>query len=639
MAFLRTRTPNKLKNLAFTVPATDLNQVTAAHVDHVRENRDFPESEQVMQKDRSKTGSISSKQSQIEALKLQMRRDEEQRLLDMELERLEAEELRLKTEKSKLKYLKERRSQEEELENLSMGSTNSFESELSCAKTIHSWNMKNEAERHHFHRKPEDELDDPEPMTAHTLAGLENVLHQAFKALSAQAVKDLPQFSGEIMDWPIFENEFYDSTEEFKLTDRENLRRLIKSLHGKAKEVVEPLLTSYEHVGQIMKLLKTNFGRTEWIVAHRLEMLRQLKLVEEGSIESFRDLYNVVIGTCITLKNSNADLYLKNPELVAHVAEKLPMFSRQMWTRHKAALLKDDVVVDLHVFSDWLEYEMQNQLAGMSPTFMTQKKRATVLNVELETCPLCRDSGHDSLNFCDKFKSMSIEQRRTAVMSLKACFRCLKPGHLRANCDGGTTCSLCKENHHTLVHQNYEEEETVHMQSYVTGPRKVLLRVGKVKIRVDDQIREISALFDEGSSLTMIDGKLARDLNVNGVVSPVTYCWTNGAKHREKDSKIVALDIAGSHHSGWLKMHNVRTINHLKLPEVKIDMNLMKELYPSMNMATLETILNTEPKMLIGSDNADLIVPLKTSQLAARGLQLTRCMLGSTVHGRIDYRL
>ena len=51
------------------------------------------------------------------------------------------------------------------------------------------------------------------------------------KALQNRYVRDLPLFSVNIMNWPIFENEYNASTIEYKLMNRENLRRLDNALY------------------------------------------------------------------------------------------------------------------------------------------------------------------------------------------------------------------------------------------------------------------------------------------------------------------------------------------------------------------------------------------------------------------------
>lgn len=122
-------------------------------------------------------------------------------------------------------------------------------------------------------------------------------------------------------------------------------------------------------------------------MAYRLELLRNLDYVKEGNIESFRAFYNAVIGTSVALKNVKAEAYLMNPELISHLAEKLPAFSKQMWVRHKAFLMKQDIIVDFQEFSRWLEDEMENQLATRK-LFCVLARLGSAVKLEYKTCLL-----------------------------------------------------------------------------------------------------------------------------------------------------------------------------------------------------------------------------------------------------------
>ncbi|XP_062537796.1 uncharacterized protein LOC134206123 [Armigeres subalbatus] len=470
-------------------------------------------------------------------------------------------------------------------------------------------------------------------------------------------MKDLPFFTGDVMEWTVFENEFKTSTEEFQLTDRDNLRRLNKALQGKARKTVEALLSSPDNVNQILRMLKSNFGRTEWVVANRLEALRNLENVKEGSIESFRTFYNAVIGTKIAMANAKADNYLMNPELICHLADKLPAFSKQMWVRHKAALMKEGEVIEFKTFSRWLEDEMDNQLASLNPVFNAKKssyqpkQKPMILNItsrnneETRKCPLCSASSHCGLEKCEQFRKLSVAQRRSTANSCKVCYICLKSDHARRNCKSDKKCSICKKNHHELVHSDestrsprYHRTEHQENVCNVNGKNmNTLLRVGKVKIRGPKGVEEVFALFDEGSSLSMMDAAVAENIGLRGPIAPVTYRWTNGILHKEEQSMLLSFRISGpSEQAKWYEVKNIQTVNNIALPPLKFDMAKVKRMYPMLDEDKLAAIQGARPCMLIGSNNAGLIVPLKTVQYSLNGLQLTRCHLGWTVHGVID---
>ncbi|XP_062541825.1 uncharacterized protein LOC134209813 [Armigeres subalbatus] len=360
------------------------------------------------------------------------------------------------------------------------------------------------------------------------------------------------------------------STEEFHLWNRDNLRRLNKALHGKARTTVEPLLSSPDNVDQVIRMLKSNFGRTEWVVANRLEALRNLDAIKEGSIESFRAFYNAVVGTKIAMHNVKADNYLK-----------------QMWIRHKAALIKEDVVVDFNTFVRWLEDEMDNQLASINPVFGAKKPnnqvkpRQVVFNVNSreevaeKKCPLCSVSSHSSLEKCEQFRKLSVAQRRSTAKSCKVCYVCLLSDHARRNCKSDKKCSICNKNHHDLVHSDDVSRNNRPSRSDVASNVcningknvNTLLRVAKVKVCGPNGIEEVFALFDEGSSLSMMDADVATRIGLHGRTSTVNYRWTNGISHKEEHSMILSFNISGpSEQAKWFKASCIHTVKNLDLP-------------------------------------------------------------------------
>ncbi|XP_058837502.1 uncharacterized protein LOC131693593 [Topomyia yanbarensis] len=655
--------------------------------------------------------SVSSKGStcsQIKALELSNQLEEEELRASLEQDRIEAElqlkalqiekDLKLKREQKKAEFLKKKR--EREMLILELKSNSDGSSICSSSSRVHDWVKSVASEQsdatiqHHdfintaqesksqppttaniFNSNPQRETlpnmpnwnrqhglnlnpaSDPAP-TSGVTPEITEVLSHAFKALQNRHVRELPTFSGNIMEWPIFENEFNTSTTEFKLSDRDNLRRLNSALQGKARRTVEALLSSTDNVELIMRMLKSNFGRTEWVVANRLDVLRNLDNVKEGNIESFRFFYNAVVGTAVALKNVGAEMYLLNPELIAHLAEKLPSFSKQMWIRHKADLMRHGGNIDFQAFSRWLEDEMENQLASMNPIVSYRKQspnlkpKQPVLNINNDEeeikCPLCSANDHQSLTKCEKFRKLSVEQRRSVARSCKVCYVCLKPDHNRQKCQSNKTCSVCDKNHHELVHSddvpkqlprqtNFKSQSAENLCHINARSSNTLLRIGKVKIKSENKVHVVFALFDEGSSVSMVDASLAATMGISGPVQPVTYRWTNGITHKDEDSMRLSLQISGPNpQSKWYQLNNVRTIKDINLPCVNFDLEKIKQLYPLLDDDKLEAVQGAVPRILIGSNNAGLIVPLKTIQYSVNGLQLTRCHLGWTIHGEIQ---
>lgn len=100
---------------------------------------------------------------------------------------------------------------------------------------------------------------------------------------------------------------------------------------------------------------------------------------------------------------------------------------------------------------------------------------------------------------------------------------------------------------------------------------------------------------------------------------------------------MLSFRISGpSEQAKLYEVSNIQTVENIALPAVKFDMAKVRQLYPMLDENKLAAIQDACPCMLIGSNNAGLIVPLKTVQYSLDGLQLTRCHLGWTIHGVVD---
>jgi hypothetical protein len=67
------------------------------------------------------------------------------------------------------------------------------------------------------------------------------------------------------------------------------------------------------------------------------------------------------------------------------------------------------------------------------------------------TCIYCEQKGHSLLQ-CPKFKDTSVEERRSALKDLNACFGCLQPGHYVSRCRNRLRCRKCDKQHPTCLH-------------------------------------------------------------------------------------------------------------------------------------------------------------------------------------------
>lgn len=97
-------------------------------------------------------------------------------------------------------------------------------------------------------------------------------------------IQDLPEFSGEPEEWPLFYTAYCQSTAAYGYTNFENNQRLQKCLKGEAKEIVLSLLIHPDNVNAVIEQLKFRFGRPEQLIHSQLKRVRELPFINENNL-------------------------------------------------------------------------------------------------------------------------------------------------------------------------------------------------------------------------------------------------------------------------------------------------------------------------------------------------------------------
>lgn len=163
-----------------------------------------------------------------------------------------------------------------------------------------------------------------------------------------------------------------------------------------------------------------------------------------------------------------------------------------------------------------------------------------------KNCVVCLEK-RPGLWKCDKFETLSYEQKREIVQRHKLCNKCLSAGHFAKSCPRVNfrfQIPECGKGHHTLMHRNPRcdnEQTTVrgneetgagndarsntkeaadHVTSVVTsaGNGRVCLGVVPVKVQAikGEAVIETYALLDNGSEATLCHKTLAQRLKLKG---------------------------------------------------------------------------------------------------------------------------
>ncbi|XP_062702635.1 uncharacterized protein LOC134285592 [Aedes albopictus] len=489
--------------------------------------------------------------------------------------------------------------------------------------------------------------------------------------------KELPEFTGDPIDWPLFVSSYTNSTRMCGYTDDENLMRLQRCLKGNAKEAVRGHLYHPSSVPQVMATLETLFGRPELIVKCLMNKVHATPAPKAEKLESLISFGLVVQNLCSQLRSMGMDAHLSNPTLLQELVEKLPANIKLDWALYQRQV----PVVDLNAFGTYMTTIVS---AASNVTFYTEPLRkqekpkgkdkgfinahssepdqkinrevqkgdsSAISTYQPKPCLMCKKDGH-KLRDCNSFKNLSLENRWKTTQQLNLCRRCLIP-HGKWPCKA-TVCGEgnCNERHHQLLHPGKPHAPSSEVPTSSKGhstslppanvnvhrqlPCPVLFRILPVTLHGKTASINTLAFLDDGSSYTLMEKGLADELGVEGEVEPLCLQWTSNIQRTEWDSLNVQLEISAAGKDRKHSLECVRTVESLNLPPQSLDYEGMASKFDYLQGLPVDSYSAAAPRILIGADNAKLLLTLKKREGRYCEPVAAKTRLGWTIYGKVE---
>jgi len=134
---------------------------------------------------------------------------------------------------------------------------------------------------------------------------------------------------------------------------------------------------------------------------------------------------------------------------------------------------------------------------------------------------------------------------------------------------------------------------------------QLLFRILSVTLYGAGRQVDTYALLDEGSSVTMIDDELRRDLGVRGEHRQLNIQWFGGRASREP-SNVVSLEISGAGKPTRHALRNVYSVSSLSLPMQTLGRRDVQGVHKGARL----------PMKPFGLDHGHLGLPLRTRRFA-----------------------
>ncbi|XP_048484628.1 uncharacterized protein LOC119690594 [Plutella xylostella] len=472
-------------------------------------------------------------------------------------------------------------------------------------------------------------------------------------------IQDLPTLNGNSSEWLPFRAAYQETEKLF--TKIENVARLRKSLRGAALEAVSCLLISDPNPVVIIQGLERRFGRPEALILNELDKVKKLPKLAESPRDLciFASKLANIVATIEALKKPH---FLYNPEIERTAIEKLTPILRDKWyeynfTQHgEEANLKKLSTYLNHEADKCSPYAALEQIDNSAPTPVSAREKAAKKTTERtyaaenthkqeeDGCPMCKQA--HKLPACTRFTEKTTDERWEIAKQNKLCFRCLRSTHRRFSCKA-KPCGVsgCKLSHHKLLHheavkkEDKREEVTASTTEKPTVAannserRRAYLKIAPVVLTGPHSSIETYALFDEGSTITIIDADVANSLGLDGPTDPMWVQGVSGKEVRHSKSKKVDFTIRGKHTQEEFKLEDSRTVEKLDFITQTVK---KEEVDDCSHLSDIQEELAYEgasPKLLIGQDNWDLIVSREVRGGRRNQPVASRTQLGWVLHG------
>lgn len=462
--------------------------------------------------------------------------------------------------------------------------------------------------------------------------------------------KDLPEFGGNPSDWTIFYNAYVRTTEKCGYSNDENLERLLKTLKGDARKLVKARLITSDTVPSVIETLRRRFGNPTFIINELIQNARKIPSLKNDNIDSLLDLAAAVEDLVATIVYSHLQDELRNRTLLNELVMKLPFHFQMNW----ASYARNEPCPDLQMFNNWLigiadtacQIPKLQQVDGRfeKKTFGRSNKRTTYhiaahdvqgnkktdgwsnsKQPNTSNCPACEIKDH-KITDCQVFIDMDKRQRWNVIVEKKLCRTCFGNHHTN-NCKKKRNCGVdgCTKIHHQMLHNSRNntegttskidaKQEVVESHNHQLNNHgvssSILYRILPVKLYGKNKSLDTFAFMDDGSSTTLIEKKMADELELSGPGSDLCIKWTSNVTRIERNSKKVDLQIAGIKDTNKrYALSEIQTVESLNLPSQSVGDDILY--HSHLRKLPIAKYNHAKPTILIGMDQYKLCVPLK----------------------------
>ncbi|XP_076660598.1 uncharacterized protein LOC143363956 [Halictus rubicundus] len=473
----------------------------------------------------------------------------------------------------------------------------------------------------------------------------------------------LPTFDGNLLEWQSFHDSFLSMVHENEdLLYVQKFHYLKHSLHGEIASVIDTLSASKENYLVAWSILVKRCTQPRRIIQAHLKSLFELPSLTHDDPVALRSLITATEKHVNALKAISVPVHSWNEILTYIITSKLDKTTRREWDRSLNDqdlpklddllnfLLKfsrDDAVVHLENPHETgraqLPARASNKVLNQERSSRSGHQSYVSTQEKIVKCQLCSKS-HNIQN-CERFLSLSINDRFNVAKNAKLCINCLKAGHSCSKCYCGT-CKKCQRKHHTLLHRTEDVNNSLasnscaapaeqsHTSLTASIPSEVLLSTTRAFILDNQNVQhDCRILLDSGSQVNFITEELANKLKLPKTSIDVPVFGINQVESRIKHTVRTTIASKTSNYKAQIRFYTIPQIA-CYLPTQQINRSIVN-IPKNIQLADPEYHKPSKIDALLGAELFYQLLSVGQIYLFKKSLVLQKTVMGWILSGTI----
>ena len=498
-------------------------------------------------------------------------------------------------------------------------------------------------------------------------------------------------FKGDPLEYCDFIRSFEHLVEEKTLSPSARLYYLIQYTSGPVQDLMKGCLSMNPDQGyaEARKLLKERYGQNYRITAAYIQSLTEGPSIKPEDGNALVQLSTKLTSCTNTLKQIGSLGKLDHPENLKKIINRLPFGMRLRWRDAVDRIVekegRDVNIADVTEFvtakaraathpifgkvvnehkSKQEENKGKRHTGSRASGFATQgdDRNGNAEGTAIKTI-VCPCKANHWVSRCDKFRKMSLEERKAFVKENKLCLNCLTTGHFVRSCPKKSFCKVqgCSGKHSTFLHpkatlnnedngktpsneqvkeseansnsanNGYVKISTKTRQSKAASVTGLAIVPVRVKAKGSLETVETYAFLDSGSNTSFCTEGLLEGLKGQRRKTKLSLTTMHG-EATPIECSVVELQISDLDGQNQIKISKVYSTPSLPIRKECIGKQEDVARWPYLDGITIPHI-DADIGLLIGSDVPEILQPREVRMSENGGPFATKTLLGWVLNG------